>query len=266
MTPHLAYTLFMILAIAALLTARRVQPDPQIEPIPRRRDRFCLAWAAFIGAGLGAKIPFVIAAGHEHWLTPHAWLSDGKTILAGMAGGYLAVEIAKKILGVRAKTGDAIAFPLAVCVAVGRWGCFFNGCCVGTETHLPWATDFGDGVGRHPTQIYESLFHLAMAVVLWHVARRGLLRWQRLKLYLIAYCAFRFATEFIRREPRVVGGLTVYQWGSIAMGLLLATQWWWDDRALRQRAREHPSAVSSTKDAAHVDVNSSSDGGIATTP
>jgi len=58
----------------------------------------------------------------------------------------------------------------------------------------------------------------------------------------------------------------VYQWGSIAMGLLLATQWWWDDRALRQRAREHPSAVSSTKDAAHVDVNSSSDGGIATTP
>src|SRR5687768_3449371 len=163
MPPHLAYTLFMLLALAAFAVARRAQPDPQVAP-PGRRDRFFLAWAAFVGAGLGAKLPFVIAAGHDRWLAPHVWLSDGKTLLAGMAGGYLAVEIAKKILGVGAKTGDAIAFPLAVCVAVGRWGCFFNGCCFGTETHAPWAVDFGDGAHRHPTQVYESLFHLAMAL------------------------------------------------------------------------------------------------------
>jgi prolipoprotein diacylglyceryltransferase len=233
MTPHLAYTLFMLLALAAFVIARRAQPDPQTDPMSRR-ERFFLAWAAFIGAGLGAKIPFALAAGHEHWLTPQAWLSDGKTLLAGMAGGYLAVELAKKLCGVRGKTGDAIAFPLAVCVAVGRWGCFVNGCCFGTETHLPWATDFGDGVRRHPTQVYESLFHLAMAIVLWHVARRGLLRWQRLKFYLIAYCAFRFATEFIRPEPRVSGGLTAYQWGAIAMALLLVIQWRLDRRTLRR--------------------------------
>jgi prolipoprotein diacylglyceryltransferase len=231
MTPHLAYTLFMLLAIAAFVVARRAQPDPRIEPMSRR-EKFFLAWAAFIGAGLGAKIPFVLAAGHEHWLTPQAWISDGKTLLAGMAGGYLAVEVAKKMLGVRAKTGDAIAFPLAVCVAVGRWGCFVNGCCFGTETHAPWAIDFGDGVHRHPTQVYESLFHLAMSLVLWHVARRGLLRWQRLKFYLIAYCAFRFATEFIRPEPQVSGGLTAYQWGAIAMATALMVQWWFDARTL----------------------------------
>jgi phosphatidylglycerol:prolipoprotein diacylglycerol transferase len=232
MTPHLAYTLFMLLALAAFVIVRRAQPDPHVEPMTPR-DRFFLAWAAFIGAGLGAKIPFVLAAGHDHWLTPQAWLSDGKTLLAGMAGGYLGVEVAKRILGVRAKTGDAIAFPLAVCVAVGRWGCFFNGCCFGTETRAPWAIDFGDGIGRHPTQVYESLFHLAMAVVLWKVARRGLLRWQRLKLYLTAYCVFRFATEFVRPEPRVIGGLTAYQWGAAAMAALLALQWWTDERALR---------------------------------
>jgi len=232
MTPHLAYSLFMLLAIAALVIARRVQPDPQVEPIAPRQ-RFFLAWAAFIGAGVGAKLPFVLAAGAPRdWLTLHAWLSDGKTILAGMAGGYLAVEIAKILLGVHAKTGDAIAFPLAVCVAAGRWGCFFNGCCFGTETHVPWAVDFGDGVHRHPTQIYESLFHLTMAIILWQLLRRGLLRWQRLKLYLIAYCIFRFATEFIRPEPRLIGGLTAYQWGSMVMAALLAAQWWVDQRAL----------------------------------
>jgi prolipoprotein diacylglyceryltransferase len=231
MTPHVAYTLLMLLAITGLVLARRVQPDPQIEPIPPRQ-RFFLAWAAFIGAGLGTKLPFVLAAGPHDWLTLHAWLSDGKTILAGMAGGYLAVEIAKKILGVRAKTGDAIAFPLAVCIAVGRWGCFFNGCCFGTETHVPWAVDFGDGVHRHPTQIYESVFHLAMAIALWHLLRRGLLRWQRLKLYLIVYSLFRFATEFIRPEPRVIGSLTAYQWGAIAMATTLGAQWWIDQRTL----------------------------------
>jgi phosphatidylglycerol:prolipoprotein diacylglycerol transferase len=221
----------MMLAIGALIVARRVQPDPQVEPIARR-TRFVLAWAAFIGAGVGAKLPFVIAAGHDHWLALHAWLSDGKTILAGMAGGYLAVEIAKRVLGVHAKTGDAIAFPLAICIAIGRWGCFFNGCCFGTETHLPWAVDFGDGIPRHPTQIYESLFHLTMAIVLWQLLRRGLLRWQRLKLYLIGYCLFRFATEFIRPEPRVIGGLTAYQWGAIVMAAMLTAQWWADQQTL----------------------------------
>jgi phosphatidylglycerol:prolipoprotein diacylglycerol transferase len=236
MTPHLAYSFFMLLAIAALIVARRVQPDPQIEPIARRQ-RLLLAWAAFVGAGIGAKLPFVIATGPADWLTLHAWLSDGKTILAGMAGGYVAVEIAKIVLGIRAKTGDAIAFPLAVCIAIGRWGCFFNGCCFGTETNVPWAVDFGDGVHRHPTQIYESLFHLAMAIVVWHLLRHGVLRWQRLKLYLIAYCLFRFATEFIRPEPRIIGGLTAYQWGAIVMAAMLAMQWLVDQRTLEATNR-----------------------------
>ncbi|MEA2708042.1 MAG: phosphatidylglycerol---prolipoprotein diacylglyceryl transferase [Phycisphaerales bacterium] len=232
MTAHLAYSLFMVLAIAALLIARRAQPDPQIGVIDRKH-RLLLTWAAFLGAGLGAKLPFVFTAGPGQWFELHAWLSDGKTILAGIAGGYLAVEIAKKILGVRVKTGDAVAFPAAVCVAVGRWGCFFNGCCFGTETHVPWAVDFGGGIRRHPTQVYESLFHLAMAIVLWQLLRRGLLRRQRLKFYLIAYCIFRFATEFIRPEPRIIGGLTAYQWGAIVIASALAVQWVFDQRALQ---------------------------------
>ena len=67
-----------------------------------------------------------------------------------------------------------------------------------------------------------------MAAILWQIARRGLLRRQRLKLYLIAYCAFRFSTEFIRPEPRVIGGLTAYQWGALAMAAALIVQWRFD--------------------------------------
>ena len=239
MPPHLAYTFFMLLAIATLILARRVQPDPQVAPLSRQHGML-LAWAAFVGAGIGAKLPFVLSASPHDWFDAHVWLSDGKTILAGMAGGYLAVELTKIFLGIHAKTGDAIAFPLAACVAVGRWGCFFNGCCFGIETALPWACNFGDAVHRHPTQAYESLFHLAMAVVLWHLLRRKILRWQRLKLYLIAYCAFRFATEFIRPEPRALAGLTAYQWGALGMAALLAIQWRIDHRLSLQRTPHHP--------------------------
>ena len=99
-------------------------------------------------------------------------------------------------------------------------------CCAGTPTDLPWGVDFGDGVRRHPTQLYESLFHALMAGVLVEVVRRGWLRNQRLKLYLIAYFVYRFASEFIRPEPVVGLGLTFYQWASLAAVVGLSLQWW----------------------------------------
>src|SRR5256885_1465610 len=76
---------------------------------------------------------------------------------------------------------------------------------------LPWCVTFGDGVCRHPTQIYESLFHAVWAVILVRLTQRDLLRYQRLKLYLIAYCVYRFLIEFIRTEPKWLGDFTYYQ-------------------------------------------------------
>src|SRR5262245_12106375 len=187
---HLAYSAFMLLALAVFLLARRCFPQPDMP----RRQQVALGLAAFVGGTFGAKLPFVIGLTGE----ATAWLADGKTVTTGLIGAYLAVELAKWRLGVRAKTGDALAVPLALALAVGRWGCFFNGCCAGTPTDLPWAIDFGDGVPRHPTQVYESLFHTAMALVLLACVGRDWFRRQRLKLYLIAYAGFRFLTEFIR--------------------------------------------------------------------
>lgn len=223
--PRLLYAAFMLLAAVVFLLVRwKLPKNPAVAALPRTH-RFALAAAGFVGGVFAAKLPFLLGA--DPAVVP--FLADGKTITTGLIGAYLAVELVKLLLGVMVKTGDSFALPLAAAVAVGRWGCFFNGCCAGTETTLPWGVDFGDGVKRHPTQIYESLFHLLMAaVVLWLMAKKRL-PGHRLQLYLIAYSAYRFLTEFIRPEPGWWLGLTFYQWAAAALGVGLAVQWGWEE-------------------------------------
>jgi prolipoprotein diacylglyceryltransferase len=234
MTPRLHYSVFMLLALAAFLLTRQLVPRPRALTALPWRVRLALLLAAFVGGALGAKLPFVLmglfgglppAPQDAGLLGDSAWFRDGKTITTGLIGAYLAVELTKLVLGVRVKTGDTFALPLAVALVVGRWGCFFHGCCYGVETTLPWGVDFGDGVCRHPTQAYESLFHLAMAGVLLVLLRFHLLRTHHLQLYLIAYGVYRFATEYIRPEPADLLGLTFYQWVSVVLVVGLALQW-----------------------------------------
>ena len=228
------YLAFMLLAVGAFFLARRLFPSPRPARLPAL-DRLTLALAAFVGGTLTAKLPFVwdSDAGFWDWA---AWTADGKTITTGLVGAYLSVEVVKLVLGIRAKTGDGLAVPLAVALAVGRLGCFVNPCCFGEPTTLPWGVDFGDGVRRHPTQLYESLFHATWAVILVRLQQRDALRYQRLKLYLLAYCGFRFAIEFIRVEPKWLGPLTYYQVVVIGFAAFLGVQWLVDARRLRREA------------------------------
>jgi phosphatidylglycerol:prolipoprotein diacylglycerol transferase len=243
MPPRLHYSLFMLLALGTFLLTRQLVPKPAALATLPRRQRWLLVAAAFVGGALCAKVPFVLGAGGGVF-SELAWFRDGKTITTGLVGAYLAVELAKLLLGLDVKTGDTFALPLALALAVGRWGCFFNGCCYGVETSLPWGIDFGDGVRRHPTQIYESLYHLGMAGVLIVLLRQGWLRYQHLKFYLIAYGAYRFATEFIRPEPAEWLRLTFYQWVSVALIFGLSVQWAFDrQRQLREAAQTRETAL-----------------------
>jgi prolipoprotein diacylglyceryltransferase len=235
MEPRASYSLFMLLALAVFLLARRALPKPPDLLVLPWWQRGLLVLGGFVGGALGAKLPFVLRS-EAGVLTGGAWLADGKTITTGLIGAYLGVELTKLALGLRVKTGDTFALPLALALAVGRWGCFFNGCCYGARTDLPWGVPFRQPDGRwarcHPTQIYEVLFHLGMVLVLWALMRAGALRWQRLKLYLIAYGAFRFLTEFIRPEPAAWLGLTFYQWVAAVLVVGLSAQWLADRRLL----------------------------------
>mgnify|MGYP001295071864 CR=1 FL=1 len=227
MTVDVTYVALMLTSIAvAAWLARGTQAALGLTV----RQRVMVGLGAFTGAFLTAKLPFFLAADWPEILSGRALFSDGKTIMFGLVGGYIGVEIAKRMAGVTVGTGDTFAVPVAVAVAIGRVACFTHGCCHGIQTRLPWGVDFGDGVLRHPTQLYESAFHLACAAAVAVLKRDGLFRGQLFKLYLLLYCTYRFATEFIRPEPRGWGGLTGYQWVALALVPVFVLLWWRDAR------------------------------------
>ncbi len=193
-------------------------------------QRLAIGLGAFCGAMIGAKLPFAISDWHG-LLSGRVWIENGKTIVFGMVGGYFGVELAKAITNVKVKTGDSFAVPVAAAVAVGRLSCFVAGCCHGITTSLPWGVDFGDGVRRHPTQIYESIFHTLCALGLARLERKGMFKGQLIKLYIITYLFYRFVTEWIRPEPIFAIGLTAYQWSCLAFLPVFAALWVKDARS-----------------------------------
>jgi phosphatidylglycerol:prolipoprotein diacylglycerol transferase len=234
------YPALMLLSLlTGILLSRRTMPRLGLRPA----ERLAIGLGAFSGAMIGAKLPFVLAD-WEGLLSGRAWLDNGKTILFGLVGGYLGVELAKGIVGIRVKTGDGFAVPVAAAVAVGRLACFCAGCCHGTVTRVPWGVDFGDGQPRHPTQLYEFAFHLTAAGILAWLQHRGAFRGQLIKLYIIAYLIYRFFTEMIRPEPVVALGLTVYQWGALGMIPVFVFLWVRDQRAMvRAPAQRNPPPI-----------------------
>ena len=179
--------------------------------------RWTILSAAAIGAALGSWLLARLQHVLDSPLTTHEPLQwwAGKTIVGGLAGGTLAVELAKRRIGETRRTGDLFVLPLALGMAIGRVGCFLAGLGDHTEggpTTLPWGVDFGDGIRRHPTTLYEIVALGALAA--WAAA------WSRQSLkregdvfrgFMAGYAAFRFALEFLKPDDHDWFGLSAVQ-------------------------------------------------------
>lgn len=223
MTPVALHTLFEALAYAIgfriFLWTRR-----QLAPAAFRHDDHVVwvAVGAIVGAALGAKLSFwlddPLAAFANFPDLRH--LLEGKSIIGALLGGLLGVELAKKIAHVDNSTGDAFVLPLTLGMCIGRVGCFLAGLgdhTYGVPTSLPWGVDFGDGLPRHPTQLYEIAFLLAQYALL-HGRRDAFIRpGDRFRAFMIGYLLFRLLVEFIKPVFYIyLGGLSGLQWLCVA--------------------------------------------------
>jgi prolipoprotein diacylglyceryltransferase len=244
--PHVFFEIVAyFVAFCICLLLRRRFGDPIATPL-----RWAVIAAAVAGAALGSKLLFWLEDPQFTWHNLHnpAYLIGGKTIVGALAFGLVCVEITKHYIGVHQSTGDLYAISLTLGIAIGRVGCFLTGLSdntYGTPTSLPWAVDFGDGIPRHPTQLYEIAFLLALNPIVYKIliaitshAEAPQLMWRQpssavhssqaphhppslflpgdaFKFFMVAYMSFRFLCDFIKPYPRIFLGLGGIQWACL---------------------------------------------------
>src|SRR5262249_41049860 len=172
--PHVAFNVLAYAVGARLYALLKQRSGDALAP----GDRWWVVAAGFVGAAVGGKLLNFV----DHPSTAGAsWggLLDaavGQSVVGALVLALVAVEVTKRIIGVNRSTGDLFAIPLIVGIAIGRIGCFLSGLednTHGLPTALPWAVDYGDGIPRHPAQLYEMAYLLVvlLPLVLW-LARR----------------------------------------------------------------------------------------------
>jgi phosphatidylglycerol:prolipoprotein diacylglycerol transferase len=244
--PFHAFSLMMLLACYGALgitfwRARREAIDPE--------DVSGLAVWLISGGFIGARIMFLV----QHPEIVHrpadvfkVW-QGGIVFYGCIAGGLIGSIIywTRHPFPFRAMA-DAVAPALAVGTALGRLGCFLNGCCFGSPTTLPWSVRFPAGspawarhvelglippgatwsLPVHPTQLYAAADGLLLLGLLtWFYPRRRR-DGEVMALLMVAYPVLRFVNEALRGdEPAVAAGLTAAQ--AISVALLAAGAGTW---------------------------------------
>lgn len=175
----------------------------------------------FIGAIFGAFVCSRLIGGLED--PPQVRIADNllwyfyqnKTVLAGFLGGLLGVELVKKIIGEKRASGDLFVYPMILALIIGRIGCFSMGVyeeTYGLPTTLPWGMHLGDSKLRHPVCLYEIGFLILLWLSLANISKKFTLQNGALfKLFMIAYCVFRFLLDFIKPHYTFSFGLSTIQ-------------------------------------------------------
>ncbi len=236
------HTAFEYLGIAtgACLWRRTLRTQQLGGPLSDRN--FAVVVGLLLGAAIGNKAVFLIerpdvalAIWHGQALWP------GQSIVGGLLGGLIGVELAKWATGQTRSTGDALVLPLVVGITIGRVGCFLAGLhddTYGLPTMLPWGVDLGDGVARHPSPLYEIGILAALGTWLWCTRERwAAVPGLQFKLFLGAYLLWRLLGDGLKpvRQPYPFG-LSGIQWVCFVALLLYAPLVWRAANRLQPKA------------------------------
>ncbi|MGA7859832.1 MAG: prolipoprotein diacylglyceryl transferase [Terracidiphilus sp.] len=199
---------------------------------------------AVVAGIIGAKLWHVLDTPSEFreigWRV--LWDSAGFAWYGGLTFGISALVFQ----GWRAKIGglrilDLAAPAAAIGYGIGRIGCFLSGDgCYGIATNLPWGMSFPNGIEPtlvrvHPTPLYELAAGLLIGSWLWMRGNKPRPTGWILGEYLVLTGIARFMVEFIRRNPKILWGLSNAQLasaGSVIVGIGLI--WWASTRGVTE--------------------------------
>lgn len=174
----------------------------------------------------GAALALGALSGAYALGTANLWLSGlpgiGRSILGALCGAVAGVEVYKAGAGIKGSTGLIFVPGFAVAVIVGRIGCFLSGLgdqTYGTPTALAWGHDFGDGIPRHPVQLYESAAMAGFLALFLLTRRRPFVAANAFYLMAGFYALQRFGLEFLKPYAAILGPFNIFHLA--CAGLLL---------------------------------------------
>jgi phosphatidylglycerol:prolipoprotein diacylglycerol transferase len=215
--PATIYTYGVLLASAYLLGLKLAMVRAQARGLDQARV-LDLGIYIIISALVGAKLLLVVTDFRTFVSDPSELITLARSGGVFYGGLILAVSVAlwyiRKIGLPLWTTTDVFAPGIALGHVVGRFGCFFAGCCWGKPTDVPWAITFTNpyaaanvgtplNVPLHPTQLYEAGAEALILAVLLATERRGRpYPGRTFWVYMLLYAVSRFIIEFYRNDPR----------------------------------------------------------------
>src|SRR5437868_3019683 len=234
--PITVYTYGVLLAAAYLLGLKFAMVRAQARGLDSVRV-LDLGIYIIIAALVGAKLLLLVTDFNTFRNDPAELLTLARS--GGVFYGGLILAVAVALWYIRRAglplwtTCDVFAPGIALGHVVGRFGCFFAGCCYGRPTSVPWAITFTDpfaaaNVGTplntplHPTQLYEAGAEFAILMILLSTERKGRpFAGRTFWLYLLLYAISRFIIEIYRGDPRgSVGIFSTSQFVSLILAPL----------------------------------------------
>jgi phosphatidylglycerol---prolipoprotein diacylglyceryl transferase len=241
--------------------ARREKLDPEVI--------YDLALWVFMGGLIGARVFYVI----QYWGDKVRTVADifkiwegGIVLYGSIMGGTAAFFLYRMLRPFPLRPFlDIVAPSLALGVALGRLGCFLNGCCYGDRCNLPWSVSFPrpsppwadqvtDGLITretlwslpvHPTQLYSTIDGLILLLLLsaYYPLRRC--DGEVMALLMVTYPITRALIEYLRNDEGVYFlGMTISQNISALLFMAGLAYWFYLSRIPAEQARELSEPVS----------------------
>ncbi len=218
--PFTLYSFGLMLALAVVVCSLFLSRDAKAFGISQEII-FDLVFWVILGGIIGARIFFILlnfsdfaANPKEIFMIANGGLAWQGGLVLGALSGLFFVRVKKLPLGLLI---DLSAPYLALGQAIGRIGCFLNGCCYGK--HASWGVYFPVHQSRlHPTQLYDTVMLTAIFFILKALQKKSLVRGEIFAAYLMLASIERFINEFFRADHvNTAVGLSIFQLVSLGV-------------------------------------------------